>query len=564
MKKEMGKAKKAKKIMKLLNSPEARIAMKSLKTHAKYILALLTVAYITAFTVAQVIAGEHLEVVSRVDTAGLMANAAPIAAIDARVLEGARAGYLNATVESVQEEILRQADILETLGRDLYLGKGELRPPGKHVKHRFEAKTFEVEEWIDSEPARFVMVTTSLWDAVKLYYQNCRRVVHDVGEDVDMQSTREWRYVIRNGIKRMSAAMNDLLDQQTREADLHTLFVENILVAVLSILLLLFTVILAHFWRLLRKVSDERLGLYTVFVSIPRPIVVKLATKKITTGDDSDSDSDDDDNDDDNGAPKNNREAPAPIAAALMINNDNTVAEDQQLQRAQQTNNYTSSANYNNNGSGTELQLPGARFAPPAQQTGIPGGILARNSGAPWTPGRASLDEYRSTTTPQRLVDSGLGRASVDSAFGYRGGAGFSAAGGERKRNVYQTPPMMTVPGSPPAAAVPLGPPVEQAAATSPVSIATRFRAAASSLIGSIRQTVQSKVFPEQQQEHEAPRPTSNSGVNKFAKTGRKLDPAGSQLNVFALPILLWGVLVIFSFTLSYRQFQVGVDQGPP
>ena len=35
-----------------------------------------------------------------------------------------------------------------------------------------------------------------------------------------------------------------------------------------------------------------------MFVSIPRPIVLKLATKKISTGDDDDSDEDDDDDDD--------------------------------------------------------------------------------------------------------------------------------------------------------------------------------------------------------------------------------------------------------------------------
>jgi hypothetical protein len=29
----------------------------------------------------------------------------------------------------------------------LHLGDGELKPPGTHVKHRFEDKTFLVEEW---------------------------------------------------------------------------------------------------------------------------------------------------------------------------------------------------------------------------------------------------------------------------------------------------------------------------------------------------------------------------------------------------------------------------------
>ena len=57
-----------------------------------------------------------------------------------------------------------------TEGRALYLGaKGEMRPPGKHVKDRFEDKTFEVEEWIDAaDPMRFEMTATSLWDAIKM------------------------------------------------------------------------------------------------------------------------------------------------------------------------------------------------------------------------------------------------------------------------------------------------------------------------------------------------------------------------------------------------------------
>ena len=68
-----------------------------------------------------------------------------------------------------------------TVGRALYLGaKGQMRPPGKHVKERFERKTFVVEEWNDAaHPMRFDLTETSLWNAIKMYYQNARRVVHD-------------------------------------------------------------------------------------------------------------------------------------------------------------------------------------------------------------------------------------------------------------------------------------------------------------------------------------------------------------------------------------------------
>jgi hypothetical protein len=36
-------------------------------------------------------------------------------------------------------------------------------------------------------------------DALKMFYQNCRRVVHDVDEHVDLRHKAEWRYLIRNG-----------------------------------------------------------------------------------------------------------------------------------------------------------------------------------------------------------------------------------------------------------------------------------------------------------------------------------------------------------------------------
>lgn len=521
--------------------------MKGLKTHAKYILVVLTVAYVTAFSVTQILLGNHMEMVSRVDMAGILANSAPIAAIDARVLQAVRVqGAFSIDVAAVQEEILREAGILEKVARNLYLGRGELKPPGKHVKDRFEKRTFQVEQWIESEPPRFVMETTSLWDALKLFYQNCRRVVHDeVADDMDMRDRREWRYIIRNGIKRMSTAMNDLLDQQTREADDNTIFVENILISSLCVLLIIFTVILAHFWRLLRKVSDERLGLYTVFVSIPRPIVVKLATKKITTGADSDSDSEDD--------ADNNGDAAAPITALML---------DAEVQQQHQARNQD--VGHNNSmivGAEHVETGPGGKITPAAMH-----GILSKNSGAPWTspgrgggrlPGRASMDVVRPS------VGSGPRRASVDSAYGNRGrfgtgpasdgqqgpGRGAGAGAGE---GIYGRPDsggthrVQSLARSDEHHS--------EAHAQVMPGISGRFLSTASSLIGWFRQATRSKVAPELLRHR--PGELKTSIANKFAKTGRKLDPAGSQLNVFAIPIMLWGLLVILSFTLTYLQFQ--------
>ena len=59
---------------------------------------------------------QHVDVVSRVETVGLMAVAIPIAAIDARRLEGAHSGSINITRASVELELLIQADTIEQLG----------------------------------------------------------------------------------------------------------------------------------------------------------------------------------------------------------------------------------------------------------------------------------------------------------------------------------------------------------------------------------------------------------------------------------------------------------------
>jgi PAS domain S-box-containing protein len=116
MRKEVTKAKKARRISKLLSSPKARRAMNQLRSHTKYVLVLLTALYITAFTIMQVLAQQHRVIMAKVETVSLMAGAVPISAIDARVLEAAHSGVLNVSKIDVQEELLRQAYIIEELG----------------------------------------------------------------------------------------------------------------------------------------------------------------------------------------------------------------------------------------------------------------------------------------------------------------------------------------------------------------------------------------------------------------------------------------------------------------
>ena len=53
--------------------------------------------------------------------------------------------------------------------------------------------------------------------------------------DMDMEHTREWRYLIRNGVERISAAVSDLLQQQSTEATDDTVKLQGILIAVLFV-----------------------------------------------------------------------------------------------------------------------------------------------------------------------------------------------------------------------------------------------------------------------------------------------------------------------------------------
>ena len=58
-----------------------------------------------------------------------------------------------------------------------------------------------------------------------------------------------------------------------------------------------------------------------------------------------------------------------------------------------------------------------------------------------------------------------------------------------------------------------------------------------------------------------APGAGQSSSSVKFAKTGREVDPAGSNLLSFLIPLAAWGLLVVVSFSLTLWQFE---ETGAP
>jgi hypothetical protein len=476
MRKEVTKAKKARQISKLISSPEVRRAMDRLKSHTKYVLAVLTALYITSFTTMQVLASQHRVVMAKVETGSLMAAAVPLAAIGARVLGAAHSGVINVSTVGVTAELLRQGDIVEDLGRRLYLGEGGLEPPRPRVKQLFEAKDFVVEEWIDADPVRFELVNTSLWDAVSMYYHYIRRVVQNAELGLDMTNNREWRYLIRNGVERLSPAFDQLLISQSAEAvdDKHD--IEVVVITLLTLNIALFVTFLSHFWYLLHKVSDERLGLYTVFVSIPRPIVMKLATKKLTMGDDDgDSDSSDDE--------------------------DAAVAQLKKEQRQ-----YDALANIQ---AGTGAGVGS-----------LSGGILASSSklrrsslGKGGVSSHGSGDNMTNNVQPRPLEDSPPSRRGPATGILKLSKDDFSLRGGWFK-------------------------------AVSTLQVIRWVGMRATTGHGG------NQVAPAHQEQ------VKGISATKYAKTGRKIDRKGSNLNTFLIPLVMWGCISVVSLSLSYWQFE--------
>jgi len=84
-----------------------------------------------------------------------------------------------------------------------------------------------------------------------------------------------------------------------------------------------------------------------------------------------------------------------------------------------------------------------------------------------------------------------------------------------------------------------------------------RFKAIASSALSLISKLGNSVIHPGQVTP-DAPR---SSASHRFAKTGRKIDPVGSNLNSFLFPIVAWGCLTVVAFTLSYLQFSETVGR---
>jgi len=330
-----------------------------------------------------------------------------------------------------------------------------------------------VEDWIDANPMRYELVNTSLWDATKMYYQNTRRVVHDAELSLDMKDKREWRYLIRNGIERLSAAFDMLLDSQSTEAtdDMHR--IELIIIVVVVLNMAVFCLVMIHFWRLLHKVANERLQLYAVFVSIPRPIVMKLATKKISTGaDDSDEGSDDED--------------------AAMV----------KLKKEQQQNDALEAS---------QAAAAGAADADAgAGAITVSGGILSRPSGGARR--RPSIDD-----------GTGVSVATV---------------------NNYH-PPLRK--GSPPPEE---GPAADNLTKREDPSLrGGLFKAVVSKvrIIGRAIGYGGNQVKPEEREDR--------SGI-RFATTGRTIDPKGSYMNSFLVPLVTWGCMTLVAFSLSYWQFE--------
>ena len=115
---------------------------------------------------------------------------------------------------------------------------------------------------------------------------------------VGVANSSAWRYVVDNtGLSIVPQFVNVQVAERINGVDFLTT-VASVLLGLLFINLTLFVVSILYFRSLLRRVASERVVLFSVFLLIPRNVVLKLATKVLTVSS-LDEDVDDDDNDDD-------------------------------------------------------------------------------------------------------------------------------------------------------------------------------------------------------------------------------------------------------------------------
>eukprot|EP00898_Chlorokybus_atmophyticus_P005871 jgi/Chlat1/6285/Chrsp44S05780 len=253
------RAKRYRSILKLVSNSKMRGAIAALVFHTRIIAIILVLSHVVCFAVMRTETQSQMNLESQIKS--------------------------NATVAVVgdnEQKMTKALDALEVVLNGMYLGFKKLKEPDSQPLRRlFDDPILNITELADTTPPRYKHMLYGLWDAAKFYLQAGRQVAtpHNHTHDED---TAAWQYVMTNVPVICPAfvdAQYDVADRTTQ----HVVRVQHIQTVVYVLeggFVCVLTVV--YLWTLLRRVAEERIALFTVFLFVPRPIVRSLASRPIS------------------------------------------------------------------------------------------------------------------------------------------------------------------------------------------------------------------------------------------------------------------------------------------
>lgn len=308
---DFARARRYRQILRLLHSPKMRAAIENLKSKARVILMISALFYLAAIITISVLIQIHKGNMDVVVLGSEFTTESVHAAIIARTLEvlsyNPPLHIANEDVTSQAGDMLALSDAMDAMLHTMHVrensGAGaKLNKPPKAVEDLLEAKTRNIVTffpWLNRTGGTFQNSMESAWDAANVYVSNMRAVGFEPQNRSQMALTMPYRYLVDNGITTIVPAFREVQAAETKNADefLHLTADAQLILLLLNAALFVWSV--WYYRRLLSRVAFERVNLFTVFLAVPKNVVLKLAMKSIKVSEDEDESDDDSDDDDD-------------------------------------------------------------------------------------------------------------------------------------------------------------------------------------------------------------------------------------------------------------------------
>ena len=279
----------------------------------------IAVAYAAGFAAMLALFAAATSRLARIQSAGLLTQLATSACIDVTVLDaagGVTAPGVNvsASMGDPRLSLASKADQMDGLLRGMYLGfTATPQYPAASLYNLLTVGSLKVSVWAfnSAQPGGGAAsaVVQSPWAAARMFVAKARTVAFNpaaapaslpVREAVN--TTADFLFMLANGPAPIVPA---LVTAQGLEADQERADLQADVAAALTIMLLVMAVFFgatAYFRSLLHKLAAARISLFMVFLIIPRPLLLRLASKSTrlaSENDDLDGENADEDDEED-------------------------------------------------------------------------------------------------------------------------------------------------------------------------------------------------------------------------------------------------------------------------